>query len=314
MALGFLDLPGEIRNQIYPILLISSEPIEVCICIGELRRTTPRFPEHRRYNLEDSDDENDSDCRCRPPGIDAGPSTAILATCRQIYIEAVHHLYSQNIFTVFSNKRASLSAFLTRIGTSNASYIRHLCIPMPHVRARFRPNLGPRHRLGSEGLEPVPHVGFKTYPSTEREALRCLSDPAMLNLIQEQCTGLETLEIVAGTTEDLLDRYVRKRGLVEEALKLLDSEFGSIVKAPWGKLVVNRYERPGVEDDEDDEWVQLMRDYGWAVLTHKYKFRDVHPDVPQLFWASVHHSDIDDDSLAAEDEHARAATESRLEA
>ncbi|KAK0721094.1 hypothetical protein B0H67DRAFT_578126 [Lasiosphaeris hirsuta] len=293
MSFRFLDLPGEIRNQIYPILLISSEPIEVCICMGELRRTTPRFPEHRRYNLEDSDDENDVDCRCTPPGIDSGPSTAILATCQQIHTEAVHQLYSQNIFTVFSNKHVSLPAFLNRIGTSNARYIRHLCIPMPHVRAQFRSNLDRRRPEEGRG-RPVPVVRFKTYPSAGEGALRCLSDPLMLSLIRERCTSLDTLEIVAGTAQDL-DRYVRKRGLVEEALALLDSEFRAVV--PSGNIVVNRYWRPGIWDD--DEWVQLMRGLGWNVVTHKYRFRDI--DVPQLLWTGVH-PDLDDDSVAAEDD------------
>ncbi|KAK4444174.1 hypothetical protein QBC34DRAFT_442806 [Podospora aff. communis PSN243] len=255
MPTSLLDLPGELRNPIYTHLLISPTPIELCFCTGHLRRTAPKSPLNRRWHLSDSEDDNSIDCLCRPPGLNTGPFTAILAANRQTYAEANHLLYKENCFVIFATKWASLRAFLRRIGRDNAALIRHMCIPFPRVRLP----LGMEDVWSSDDEESMNGPpNFRGYKNVSKEPLFRVSNPALLNMLSSWCTGLERLETVVGTA--VPDPNVTKRGLVVEAMVFLDTRI-------WGKMpslkkfIVNLYDHPQL----DQEWVDTMKSCGWVV-------------------------------------------------
>ena len=75
MALGFLNIPGELRNIIYENILISALPIEICICKGYLRRSRPPVGNRCRYSYRPTKDPNEQQLNCphAAPGLDSGP-------------------------------------------------------------------------------------------------------------------------------------------------------------------------------------------------------------------------------------------------
>ncbi|KAH7035929.1 uncharacterized protein B0I36DRAFT_406683 [Microdochium trichocladiopsis] len=100
-----LDLPAEIRYQIFYFLLVYHGPIAV---FGSRRIRTR---------------------------VDA----AILSTNKQLHHEASAVLYGQNSFNLDTSETSdegAPAAFLHSIGTRNAGLIRHICITFPHHYAR----------------------------------------------------------------------------------------------------------------------------------------------------------------------------------
>ncbi|KAK3314226.1 hypothetical protein B0H66DRAFT_374428 [Apodospora peruviana] len=268
--LGFLDFPGEIRNQIYSDLLVSSEPIEICVCKGPLSRG--RIRKERQDSLYDSDkeEENDgiTDCQHDDPlpdeeeiarrgdDIDVGPYTAILATCRQVYREANPVFYSRNRFVIFAKKTAALPVFLDRIGAENAPHIRHLCIPYPHVKVRSDLAHYPTGRLMK-----AEELRAAAYAIDDDRPVFALSKPQFLDLMKERCTGLETIETLVHTGEGL-QLYLHWHGLMEDVMSLMDSLFRSVVGRE-GKVVVNLYEW-----HSGQQWFKVAQGYGWTTVVH----------------------------------------------
>lgn len=90
---AFLSLPGEIRNRIYHILLVVPNP---CEDPGRRQRI-------ELYTDPSSDDERlrsrirGLNCPSRTTGLDS----TILATCRQILLEASPILYGDNSFSMW---------------------------------------------------------------------------------------------------------------------------------------------------------------------------------------------------------------------
>ena len=94
MPKSFLDLPGEIRNQIYHLSLVDPDPI----CIGTFANPSTSY-QTRLFSW------------------DAKVSANLLAACRQVKEEAAPVLYQQNQFD-FEGWR-DVPWFLMRIGRFN---------------------------------------------------------------------------------------------------------------------------------------------------------------------------------------------------
>ncbi|KAI9675765.1 MAG: hypothetical protein M1817_001132 [Caeruleum heppii] len=126
MPIAFLDLPPEIRNQIYEQALVSPDPIDL-------------WPESKP-------DVVDVDLQLGHGDVNRGalvrslskfrPAIAIhlLRACRQINREAIPFLFGCNDFR-FTNEKGwiMLYVFLTHIGLSNMKHITrlHVFIPVP---------------------------------------------------------------------------------------------------------------------------------------------------------------------------------------
>ena len=286
--MSWFDFPGEIRNQIYDLLLISSMPIEICVCKGDLRRTRPIHPGNRHYAgskdyYADSEDDEE-DCQHQPPGHGAGPSTAILATCRAIYNEACPILYADNTFMIHAKKKAALSTFLDRIGNHNATCIRQLHIPFPSAKIRRQFEVVSDEekaalvRRGGHSFGALPKEAFseswkaatvtntvdndKSKGKRKGKDMLRLTNPIMLDLIRERCTSLETLETMVGTVH--LNYMVRTRGLEAAAMALVDDEFRKVPQVK--KVVINMYYH---FDAVGKWWAVNAVKLGWEVVVHK---------------------------------------------
>jgi hypothetical protein len=102
-ARSFLELPAEMRNQIYELLFSRDEPI---------RLRASRLDTALRYSM-----------------VHAVPGISILSSCRQVHAEATAILYSQNAFQIWpyaspkeEYEPATLTAeWLHNIGTCGTS-------------------------------------------------------------------------------------------------------------------------------------------------------------------------------------------------
>ncbi|KAI0392558.1 hypothetical protein F5Y17DRAFT_436130 [Xylariaceae sp. FL0594] len=113
----FLDLAAELRLQIYDLLLVSrlrlrdrKESVLPPLAVGNT-------------NLK-------LDCVDYLPFVQPREfrtlEPVILQTCKQIYQQAIHILYSQNVFRI--NEPALMFRFMAQIGPSNTGLIRSLDI------------------------------------------------------------------------------------------------------------------------------------------------------------------------------------------
>lgn len=109
----FLDLPTEIRLQIYDLLLVSRfDPAENrSLAVGETSRKTCR----KLVLLQSYRTRSRRNKTIEP---------AILQTHRQIHHEAIQILYSQNVFNVIVPEE--LSRFMAEIGSTNFGFINSL--------------------------------------------------------------------------------------------------------------------------------------------------------------------------------------------
>jgi hypothetical protein len=161
-------LPAEIRIMIYSHVLIRSEPIVFEAGYG------PSSPPIFRSKKD-------------------GLCPALLRVNKEVNLEALPVLYSNNRFRfpeVFTSTTTSaqIAPFLQQIG-SQASYIRHICIPFPIV------NL-----------------------SRSRKARLYDADIKNLELIRDACTGIMTIELsvppnygyIAAEELDLLNMWFEK--------------------------------------------------------------------------------------------------------
>ncbi|KXJ89118.1 hypothetical protein Micbo1qcDRAFT_213468 [Microdochium bolleyi] len=93
----FLDLPGEIRNQIYKLALIQDEPIHV----------TARY------------------------GLDIKLNTALFRACKIVHDEASALFYSQNQIDCTGMRTIDVKNFLHRIGPTHACQMSSMVIDLP---------------------------------------------------------------------------------------------------------------------------------------------------------------------------------------
>ncbi|KAF5648036.1 dynamin family [Fusarium sp. NRRL 52700] len=96
--LSFLSLSGELRNAIYELILLQSEPIDPWLRYG------PRV------------------------------LTALFCVSKTVHHEATLLFYSQNRFDFAGRHPEKIASFLQQIGTRNASSIRHIIIDFPEFR------------------------------------------------------------------------------------------------------------------------------------------------------------------------------------
>ncbi|CVL08903.1 uncharacterized protein FMAN_16264 [Fusarium mangiferae] len=94
-SVSFLSLPGELRNTIYEIILLQSEPIDPWL----------------RYGLQ--------------------VTTELFYVSKTVHREASLLFYSQNRFDFGGRDPEKLASFLKQIGPRNANSIQHIVIDFP---------------------------------------------------------------------------------------------------------------------------------------------------------------------------------------
>jgi len=103
---NFLDLPSELRNQVYGLCLLHQEPIDP---------QKPIFPwigHNPRLKLT--------------PGL--------FRTNKKVHLEASSFFYAQNCFNFNKATAEEVALFLGTIGRRNAGYIQHIYLNFPYLR------------------------------------------------------------------------------------------------------------------------------------------------------------------------------------
>ncbi|KAI1442059.1 hypothetical protein F5Y02DRAFT_271259 [Annulohypoxylon stygium] len=119
----FLDLPLELRNEIYAHLFVQThQPID---CFMKWFTTAPHHL--RRLAREKAPDCCGKNYMCAHYDVRLRPRTSILRVCRQVSEEALDVLYSQNAFRVDIESTSRFLGFFT-IGERNLRRIRHLTL------------------------------------------------------------------------------------------------------------------------------------------------------------------------------------------
>ncbi|OTA82298.1 hypothetical protein M434DRAFT_401058 [Hypoxylon sp. CO27-5] len=163
---GFLDLPLELRNEIYSYLFLYDGPI------WTFRIWFTTAKRHiRRLTKENAPDCCGKNWGCSHYDARLRPLTGILRTCRQISEEALEILYTQNTFHVSLENSSRFLNFFT-IGEKNLRRVRYLqlsaytyyyayCVAHPELQWElFRPaaNEASQWRALLEGLRTLEFV------------------------------------------------------------------------------------------------------------------------------------------------------------
>ena len=155
---------------------------------------------------------------------------ALLYANRRLHEEAVPLLYSSNHFTFMDTTRQQadlLHGFLDRIGPACADQLSHITINFPVV-----------DKLSG--------------PSSEYQIQD--DDLRSLQLLQDRCTRLKTLETIVQThNSDGLSKAT------PETLSLINAQFKAI--SSLDKVVVKVYTKPPKADV-----MELIRELGWVLL------------------------------------------------
>ena len=205
------DIPCEIRLKIYSELLVLAEPIVFVYDHGP--PSPPLFRSQRD-----------------------GLCPALLRVNKRIYHEASTLLYSHNRFqfpVIFPSIKpetwgAHIAPFLHQIG-SQASHIRHICIPFPGF--------------------------FHSRPGNPRFYEARINN---LDLIRDTCTSIRTLELLI--SPDSANYTLTVSSGAVQALDLLDTYFKNI---PSLKGIVMQFEVWDPEDLSDDLTMKI-HEYGWT--------------------------------------------------
>ncbi|KAI1417100.1 hypothetical protein F5Y13DRAFT_177478 [Hypoxylon sp. FL1857] len=120
--IGFLDLPLELRNEVYEYLFLYDAPIFTF----RIWFTT-KMRHIRRLTKENAPDCCGKNWGCSHYDARLRPLTGILRTCPQVSEEALEVLYTRNTFLVTLESTSRFLNFFT-IGESNLRRIRHLQI------------------------------------------------------------------------------------------------------------------------------------------------------------------------------------------
>lgn len=210
--MNIFDIPVELRLKIYSELLVLPEPIVVG---GNCGSSSPPLSQSKRDGL----------------------CPALLRTNKTVYGEANALLYSDNHFRFTSTSPATTSAhialFLDRIG-SQASNIRHICIPFPTFDY-----LQP----GKARLQEV-HI-------------------KNLELIQDTCTSIRSLELLV--SPDCANYALTDLPIAAEAFGLLDKRLKNISSI---KEIVINFEVYS-EQDQSNDLTKMIHSYGWTVKVTK---------------------------------------------
>ncbi|KAI1100701.1 hypothetical protein F4804DRAFT_348285 [Jackrogersella minutella] len=118
--LKLLDLPLELRNEIYALLFVQADPIA---CFRIWFTTAPRHL--RRLAKKNAPDCCGMNHGCTHYDMRLRPRTGILRACRQVSEEALESLYKWNVFCV-DIERTSRFLKLFTIGQQNLSRILQL--------------------------------------------------------------------------------------------------------------------------------------------------------------------------------------------
>lgn len=102
----FLDLPGEIRNEIYKLALVQKKPIPI----------NQQYGKAVKLNM------------------------ALFRTCKVVHEEASPLFYSLNQLDCADVSEAKIASFLARIGHRNASYISHMILDFPEFDVHWPPD------------------------------------------------------------------------------------------------------------------------------------------------------------------------------
>ncbi|PPJ51444.1 hypothetical protein CBER1_09166 [Cercospora berteroae] len=144
--INFLDLPPEIRNQIYEELLVLKRPIEFCPepfhFDGCLRRHCSQFF-GGLGQADKSDFERAENHHHQYYKHNLFPVTAVMRTNRQIHEESSSIFYGQNVFS-FSSVAGfvHLDYFLYQIGLGKCALLRKLIVCHPMFSVYPRSNRG----------------------------------------------------------------------------------------------------------------------------------------------------------------------------
>ena len=205
-------MPGEIRLKIYSELLVLSEPI---VFVADHGPTSPALFRSKRDGL----------------------CPALLRINKRMYSEAKIVLYSNNRFRfpdIFTSTPSAISSahiapFLHQIG-SQASHIRHICIPFP-VFEYIQPDSAVLHNAHIKNLD----------------------------LIRGTCTSIRTLELLV--SPGWADYPLSDPPITAEAIGLLDTHFKNV---PSLKEIIVNFEMYS-ELDSSNELTKKMHEYGWTV-------------------------------------------------
>ena len=130
MPLPFLEFPGEIRNEIYKLLLLHPAPLDpldpvyACWRVRSVRggRLVPAQEKHRHP--------------------EHAPSHAVFLTNKTIHREASSILYGENWFNLATLDTEPVARLHAIIGPTNAGYVRNIIVKFPQW---FRPQEGHNH-------------------------------------------------------------------------------------------------------------------------------------------------------------------------
>lgn len=133
--MSFLDLPAELRNDIYSLILPTSDSFGV----NDLA-TKPHFP------------------------VVSKKSTSMLRTCRQIHAETTPILYGSNTFHIWTQ---DVPLLLLQIGQS-ARFLRTICIEHDSDAMLMLALLNIQHltQLKCITLRPIPGYSRRSHPET----------------------------------------------------------------------------------------------------------------------------------------------------
>ncbi|KAH7003004.1 hypothetical protein EDB82DRAFT_2720 [Fusarium venenatum] len=112
--MSFLDFPGEIRNNIYEILLLHSDFVDPWYPVDHYVSLNPLFGYISKY------------------------VTGLFRVNKIAHREASLLFYSHNRFNFTEVGAEAIASFLQQIGTRNASFIRHIIIDFPEF-SRLEP-------------------------------------------------------------------------------------------------------------------------------------------------------------------------------
>ena len=214
--MNIFDFAHEIRLKIYSELLVLSEPI---VFVANYGPSSPPLFRSKRDGL----------------------CPVLLRINKRMYSEANTLLYSNNRFrfpeifnsTPSATDSAHIAPFLHQIG-SQASHIRHICIPFPTF-IYFQPDSARLHKAHIKSLD----------------------------LVRDTCISIRTLELLV--SPDCADYALSDSPVAAEALDLLDTHFKNILSLK--EIVINFEVYP--EQDPSDDLTKKMYDYGWTVKVTK---------------------------------------------
>ena len=263
----FLDLPAEVRNKIYKILLVLPE-LKIDFEFnyehyGDNDESDDEFNDERdQLDTEEDDKEADENAYVEPmPNHSKGLHIQMIRTCRQVASEATYNLYSSNKFT-FDNMSKAIF-FFDGLTYDKANMVKQILLEMNDVR-HFQERMIPmilQDKFLTRKYDYVPayqkakqtSCPFPRLSRLDTFELHVMSDG--LSDADYYSPGLETLErndklshYRWGKLVDVLESFQAKASCRNEILyKELE---------PQGKIVVVDEEQ---REEDDDGYYHFLR-------------------------------------------------------